>query len=55
MYPVASTKAMNWRFVTGVTSIQKLLGRPVPLAEVESAVTDAFLQVFDRTLSGSGQ
>jgi lipoyl(octanoyl) transferase len=35
----------------GVTSIQRLLGRPVPLEDVESAVTDAFLDVFDRSLS----
>lgn len=34
----------------GVTSIQRLLGRPVPLEDVESAVTDAFLDVFDRSL-----
>jgi lipoyl(octanoyl) transferase len=39
----------------GVTSLQKLLGRPVPLEDVEAAVTDAFLDVFDRTLSGSGR
>jgi lipoyl(octanoyl) transferase len=35
----------------GVTSIQRLLGRPVPLEDVESAVSDAFLDVFDRSLS----
>lgn len=39
----------------GVTSIQKILGRPVPLVDVESAVTRAFLEVFERTLSGSGR
>ncbi len=39
----------------GVTSIQKILGRPVPLEDVESAVTDAFLEVFDRSLSGAGR
>jgi lipoyl(octanoyl) transferase len=39
----------------GVTSIQRLLGRAVPLEEVESAVTDAFAEVFERTPSVPGQ
>lgn len=30
----------------GVTSLQKLTGRPVPMAEVEEAAADAFSQVF---------
>jgi len=33
----------------GVTSLETLLGRPVPMAEVEDAVSIAFLRVFDRT------
>lgn len=32
----------------GVTSLQKLLGRSVPMAEVEDSAVDAFRQVFDR-------
>jgi lipoyl(octanoyl) transferase len=39
----------------GVTSIHRLLGRAVPLEEVESAVTDAFAEVFERTPSVPGQ
>jgi lipoyl(octanoyl) transferase len=34
----------------GVTSLERLLGRPVPMAEVESATVDAFTTVFDRVL-----
>jgi lipoyl(octanoyl) transferase len=34
----------------GVTSLQKLLGRPVPIAEVEEALAAAFLKVFDPTV-----
>ena len=30
----------------GVTSLEKLLGRPVPMVEVEDAVVDAFRDVF---------
>jgi lipoyl(octanoyl) transferase len=30
----------------GVTSLERLLGRPVPMAEVEEAVTGAFREVF---------
>jgi lipoyl(octanoyl) transferase len=33
-----------------VTSIEKLLGRPVPMSEVEFAVCRAFADVFDREL-----
>ena len=33
----------------GVTSLERLVGRPVPMAEVESAVTQAFASVFDAT------
>ncbi len=32
----------------GVTSMEKLLGRPVPMPAVEDAVIDAFSVVFDR-------
>lgn len=32
----------------GVTSLEKLLGRTVPMAEVESAAVQAFAAVFDR-------
>ena len=32
----------------GVTSLETLLGQPVPMAEVEDAVSVAFLRVFDR-------
>jgi lipoyl(octanoyl) transferase len=32
----------------GVTSMEKLLGRPVPLPVVEDAVVDAFCAVFER-------
>jgi lipoyl(octanoyl) transferase len=31
----------------GVTSLERLLGRPVPMAEVEAAVIHAFREVFD--------
>jgi lipoyl(octanoyl) transferase len=31
----------------GVTSLARLLGRPVDMAEVERAMTDAFCAVFD--------
>ena len=34
----------------GVTSLDKLLGRTVPMDEVEDACVSAFLQVFDRRL-----
>jgi lipoyl(octanoyl) transferase len=34
----------------GVTSLERLLGRPVPMAEVQSATVDAFTTVFDRVL-----
>ena len=30
----------------GVTSLEKLIGRPVPMAEVEESAVDAFKQVF---------
>ena len=30
----------------GVTSLQKLLGRPIPMAEVEESVAAAFKEVF---------
>ena len=33
----------------GVTSLERLLGRPVPMAAVESAVVTAFVTVFERT------
>jgi lipoyl(octanoyl) transferase len=33
----------------GVTSIEKLTGRPVPLTAAEDAVIDAFCDVFERT------
>jgi lipoyl(octanoyl) transferase len=32
----------------GVTSLEKLLGRPAPMSEVEDAVVDAFCAVFER-------
>jgi lipoyl(octanoyl) transferase len=32
----------------GVTSLERLLGRRVPISEVEQAVVDAFADVFDR-------
>ena len=32
----------------GVTALERLLGRPVPMAEVESAVETAFSRVFSR-------
>lgn len=35
----------------GVTSLEAVLGRPVPMAEVESAVIDAFKTVFSIRLS----
>jgi lipoyl(octanoyl) transferase len=31
----------------GVTSLERLLGRPVPMADVEAAVVRAFCEVFD--------
>jgi lipoyl(octanoyl) transferase len=31
----------------GVTSLERLLGRPVPMAEAESAAITAFSAVFD--------
>ena len=34
----------------GVTSLQRLLGRPVAIHEVESVVAEEFAAVFDRTL-----
>ena len=33
----------------GVTSLENLLGRPVPMGDVETAVVEAFTAVFDRT------
>jgi lipoyl(octanoyl) transferase len=33
----------------GVTSLEKLLGRPVPMPAVEDAVVDAFCAVFERS------
>ena len=33
----------------GVTSLERLVGRPVPMSEVESATVAAFASVFDRT------
>ncbi|CAN5557439.1 lipoyl(octanoyl) transferase LipB [soil metagenome] len=33
----------------GVTSLERLLARPVPMAEVEAAVVTAFLATFERT------
>jgi lipoyl(octanoyl) transferase len=37
----------------GVTSLEKLVGQPVPMAEVEEAVIGAFEQVFDAASPGS--
>jgi len=34
----------------GVTSIGRLLGRPIPMSEVEAAVVRAFCDVFDREI-----
>jgi lipoate-protein ligase B len=34
----------------GVTSIEKLTGRPVPIADVQDAVLQAFAAVFDRRI-----
>jgi lipoyl(octanoyl) transferase len=34
----------------GVTSLEKLTGRPVAMEDVETAVVEAFTAVFDRTL-----
>lgn len=34
----------------GVTSIDRLLGRPIPMSEVEAAVVRAFCDVFDREI-----
>jgi lipoyl(octanoyl) transferase len=34
----------------GVTSLETLLGSPVPMAAVEEAVVSSFCQVFDRTI-----
>jgi lipoyl(octanoyl) transferase len=36
----------------GVTSLQRLLGRPVDVAEVESRIVTHFANVFDRVLQG---
>jgi len=33
-----------------VTSLEKLTGRPVPMADVQAAVTQAFAAVFDRRI-----
>ncbi len=35
-----------------VTSIEQELGRPVPMSDVEDAVTSAFVSVFDRSSDG---
>lgn len=35
----------------GVTSLERLLGRPVPMAQVEQAAAEAFAGVFSMTLS----
>jgi lipoate-protein ligase B len=32
----------------GVTSLEQLLGRPVPMPDVTAAVTTAFAEVFER-------
>ncbi len=37
----------------GVTSLEKLLGRAVPMADVEAAAVTAFAQVFDCSLADS--
>jgi lipoyl(octanoyl) transferase len=37
----------------GVTSIERLLGRPVPMRDVEDTVSAAFASVFDRELLDS--
>jgi lipoyl(octanoyl) transferase len=34
----------------GVTSVEKLLGRPVPMADVQRAVGEAFADVFERRI-----
>ncbi len=34
----------------GVTSLERLAGRPVPMADVQTAVTQAFAAVFDRRI-----
>jgi len=38
----------------GVTSLEKLLGRPVPMADVEAAAAAAFAGVFDCSIANSG-
>ena len=41
---------VEWPFFTddrGVTSIERVLGRPVPMAEAEDAVIDGMRQVFE--------
>ena len=38
----------------GVTSLEKLLGRAIPMAEVESAAAAAFAGVFDCSVTDSG-
>jgi lipoyl(octanoyl) transferase len=38
----------------GVTSLEKLLGRTVPMADVENAVIAAFARVFDCSVMNSG-
>jgi lipoyl(octanoyl) transferase len=38
----------------GVTSISRLLGRPVPMAEVEQAAADQFCAVFGRAALAAG-
>jgi len=39
----------------GVTSLQRLLGRDVPLSEVEQRAAERFAEVFDMAPQGSGQ
>ena len=36
----------------GVTSLEKLTGRPIPMDDVETAVSQAFADVFERRLTG---
>ena len=38
----------------GVTSLEKVTGRSLPMREVEDVITRSFAEVFERTLSGSG-
>ena len=36
----------------GVTSLERLLGRPLPLAEVAERLADRFAEVFERQATG---